>query len=138
MKFKNTPKKKYKKAKDKSTDRLPSDSRIITDKINSDDMAFFIGFLCIFGAILIISFSLYGNFKEERRISLEKIKINNEINYWRNQIEQRPDFRDAYFSLSLLSYQLGDFNESRLNLEKTLKIDPNFEKALEFRKILAQ
>lgn len=138
MKFKNTKKTKkiYKKSKPSGVNQLPSNSRFITDKINIDDFAFYLGFLCIFVALLIISFSLYINIKEERRIASEKIRINSEINFWENQTEKYPEYRDAYFSLSLLNYEIGDLDASRLYLEKVLQIDANFIKGKEFREML--
>jgi tetratricopeptide (TPR) repeat protein len=141
MKFKNTkPKKVYKKAKVKSKEKLPRNYRVIPEKINinSDDLTFFIGVFSILSAILIVSFSLYTNIKVEKRLGDEKVKVINQITFWGNVVQMHPDYRDAYFSLALLNYQIGIYDKAKNNLEKALSLDPNFEKGRELQKILSE
>lgn len=139
MKFKNTkPKKVYKKAKVKKRKELPKNYRIIPDKINinTDDLAFFVGVFFILAAIFVVSFNLYTNIKIEKKLGDEKVNVINQITFWNNQIELRPDYRDGYFTLAVLSYQIGEYEKAKLNLNKALSLDPNFEKGREFEKLL--
>ena len=132
-KFKNTKKQVIKKAKPQ---KLPRNSRIIPERIHADEFIFTLGILCIFAAILVVSANLYKNLKEQKALVNEKIKVLREEAYWENEIKLKPDFRDAYFSLALINYQLNDLNKANEYLAKTLSLDPNFEKGRELGKLL--
>lgn len=67
----------------------------------------------------------------------EKIKVLNELVFWQKEIGERPNYRDAYFKLALLNYQLKDFDKANEYLKKTLSLDPNFEKGRELEKLLS-
>ena len=137
MKFKNTKTKKtYKKAKPKKVRKFPRNYRIIPEKIKKEELIFTIGIFSIFAAILILSADLYSNINEQKKVTDEKIRILNEISFWQNIAQDRPNYRDAYYNLALLSYELRDFENARLNLEKVLSLDPNFEKGRELEQIL--
>ena len=129
-------KKFYKKAEPKKSKQFPSNSRFIPEKIFSDHFVFFVGVFCILLAILVVSLDLYNNYKKQKQLADENIKILNQLVFWQNEIEKRPNYRDAYFSLALLNYQLKDFNNASKNLQKALSLDPNFEKGRELGKIL--
>ena len=129
-------KKFYKKKTVKEENKFPSNSRFIPEKMLNDHVIFFAGILCILIAILVVSFDLYINYKEQRRLSDENIKILNDLVFWQNVAEERPDYRDAYFNLALLNYQLKDFDKASENLKKALSFDPNFEQGRELETIL--
>jgi hypothetical protein len=77
-KFKNTPKKVYKKAKPK---QLPRNYRFIPERLNGDSAAFFLGTICILIAISIISFDLFSNFKEEKKKIAQKSNVLREVEF---------------------------------------------------------
>ncbi|MBI4097412.1 MAG: hypothetical protein HY426_00045 [Candidatus Levybacteria bacterium] len=134
MKFKNTKSKKvYKKAKPK---QFPSNYRSIPERLNRDKTVFFVGFLAILLAILIISLDLYSNFTTQKKLNEERISVINQMSFWESEIRKRPDYRDAYFSLALLSFRLRDMDSARRNLNEALRLDPNFEKGRELEKLL--
>lgn len=131
MKFKNNKNKKvYKKAK-----QLPSNSRIIPE-ISGDSIVFVIGLFCIIGAILVLSLSVYSGYREKERLSAEKTRLTREADFWQKQINMRPNYRDAYFSLALIQYRLKDLNLSKENLDKALTLDPNFSEGRDLQKLL--
>jgi hypothetical protein len=134
---KHKTKKFYKKAKPKAEKKeFPINSRIITEKLNSDHFIFLTGFLFILCAIFVVSIDLYRNFTLQRMLTNEKIRVLNELVFWQNEVKLKPDYRDAYFSLALLNYQLKDLNKSNEYLEKTMLLDPNFEKGKELKELL--
>jgi tetratricopeptide (TPR) repeat protein len=130
-------KKFYKKAKPKEIpQKLPSNSRSIPEKLMSDHLVFIVGFVCISLAILIVGLNLYNNYQKYEALSGEKARIKSEIAFWNSEVEKKPGFRDGYFSLALLHYQLKDFNKSEEFLNYAMEIDPNFEKGKELEVIL--
>lgn len=130
-------KKFYKKEQPKQPKKkLPINSRIITDIIKSDHFIFLVGILCVLAAVLVVSVDLYQNFKLQRQLTNEKIKILNDLVFWQNEAKRMPDYRDGYFKLALLNYQLKDYSKSQEYLNKTMFLDPNFEKGKELQKLL--
>lgn len=87
-------------------------------------------------AILIVGADLQKNIQNKQNIDKERIKIAKEIEYWEKTIEKYKDFRDAYFQLAVLNYQLGNFEKAKSFLQKTLELDPNFEAARDLEKLL--
>jgi tetratricopeptide (TPR) repeat protein len=84
--------------------------------------------IIIFG-IVFQGIGLYHSFKEQREIEMERGRVEAELNFWKNRLSQYPGHRDIYFKIATLEYRLGNIDEARLNLEWTIKIDPNFEEA---------
>jgi tetratricopeptide (TPR) repeat protein len=84
--------------------------------------------IIIFG-IVFQGIGLYHSFKEQREIEMERGRVEAELDFWKNRLSQYPGHRDIYFKIATLEYRLGNIDEARLNLEWTIKIDPNFEEA---------
>ena len=135
-KFKNIKKTTKSTKKKPQPKKLPSNYRKIPDKFRTDDFVFILGILCIFIAIIVILASLYINIGEEKSLVSEKERVLVEKAFWENEIEKKPDYRDAYFSLALINFQLNDKDKSRENVQKTLEIDPNFQKARDLEELL--
>lgn len=129
-------KKFYKKAKPKEVKKFPSNYRSIPERLNRDETVFFVGTLAILLAILIISLDLYSNFTTQKKLNEERISVIKQMNFWESEIKARPNYRDAYFSLALLSFRLRDMESARRNLNEALRLDPNFEKGRELETIL--
>lgn len=132
-KFKNTPKKVYKKSQPQ---QLPRNSRFIPEIKLTDDLVFFVGIVCILSAILVISANLYLNIRQEKTLISQKVKLTHDLDYWQDASQKYPNFRDAYFGLAITSFQLGDFNKASQDLTKALNLDPNFTQALQLQEEL--
>lgn len=128
-------KKKEVKAKKKE---LPRNSRIITDKLISDHSVFLVGALCIVLAIIFVSYDFFNNFKKQENVIAERENVVKDLNFWNKEVLEKPNYRDGYFKLSLLYYQLGDYRNSIETLDKVMSIDPNFEKGKELKKIIEE
>ena len=83
--------------------------------------------------------------KSQELISLEEMlkkkrerprKIRQEISFWEKIIKEKPDYRDAYFQLAVLYYQIGQKGEVGKYLQKTLDLDPNFAPAKRLEKLI--
>lgn len=126
----------YRKKKIEEAKELPKNSRSFTENLASDHLVFFIGIACILLAILVVSVDLYSNYKLQKELASEKMKVAKGLTFWQKEIEDKPNYRDAYFSLAIIYYQLKDFKNSSQYLEKAMIIDPNFEKGKELRNLL--
>jgi tetratricopeptide (TPR) repeat protein len=83
-------------------------------------------------------FSLYQSLQTEKKLREERGQVEKEIVFWKNSLRQYPNHRDIYFRLATLEYRLGNTDAAAENLQKTLKIDPNFEKGREMEKLIKQ
>jgi tetratricopeptide (TPR) repeat protein len=117
--------------------KFPRNYRRIPERLNSDEVVFFVGTIAILLATLILSLDLYSNIVEQKKLSGERTRVMSEVAFWQNEIKKYPDYRDGYFSLALLHYRLRDVEEARKNLNKALELDPNFEKGRELEKVLS-
>ncbi len=63
-------------------------------------------------------------------------KIREQISFWEKVSQEKPGYRDAYFQLAVLHWQLYDNQPARDSLNKALELDPNFEAGKELGKIL--
>jgi tetratricopeptide (TPR) repeat protein len=53
-------------------------------------------------------------------------EIEKQISHWQKQLEDRPDWRDAWLILSLLQAKLGKKETSWESLQKAKTLDPNY------------
>ena len=116
--------------------KFPNISRFIPERIN-EDVLFLAGLLFILLSSLAVGFDLYKSLTLERRLIGETSELQRKLNFWESEISKHPNFRDAYFNLALIKYQLKDFNSSKNNLEKALEIDPNFKAGIRLKEILS-
>ena len=82
--------------------------------------------------------NLYTRYQEAQVKKAEKLAIEQEITKWENVVRQRPNYRDAYFELAVLTYELGRLSETKYYLGKVFELDPNFEPARELEQTLAR
>jgi tetratricopeptide (TPR) repeat protein len=69
-------------------------------------------------------------------IEKQTSKIKSEIYYVNQTLVKYPLYRDGWFKLSLLYWQIYRDNDAKFALERSLEIDPNFKPALNFNKYL--
>jgi tetratricopeptide (TPR) repeat protein len=125
----------------KKTLQFPNISRIITERLpfkKLKNYRLWILAVCIVLSIGIVvaSFFLYNAIKERQQVETEKEKVMQEINYWENVVSEHKDYRDGFFKLALLEYQIGNKQKSWEYLQKSLELDPNFEKGRDLEKML--
>lgn len=104
--------------------------------IRTHGVVIFISFFC--GVLLIgigvVAMDFQKNLKElERREVLHKA-LSGYQKYWVGIVAKYPDYKDAYFQLAVVSYQLGETMEAKRAIGKVLEIDPNDTTGQEFEK----
>lgn len=141
--FKKYEKKSPQIRKPSGIKQFPKNFRFITEKLISKYIhrhrrRLLIGFttLLILLAIATVSIDSYLNYQENKRLTQERVKIGKEIKFWKSAVDRFPNYRDAYFELAALNYQLKNFDKAKAYLNKTLKLDPNFKEGKEFQKKL--
>lgn len=70
------------------------------------------------------------------RSEFTKQEIENQISKWEKISVQKPNYRDAYFQLAVLNYQIFNNNASRIYLEKAMYLDPNFDEGKRLKALL--
>lgn len=77
---------------------------------------------------------------QEQKQKVEKaynLKMS-EIKKWEAVVQKHRDYRDGYFKLAALEYEVGNKGKARLYSKKALYIDPNFEPAERLMNLLQQ
>ena len=93
--------------------------------------------LVLLAIIIVVGLDLYKDIKQKEKAEIERREITKELQFWQSVASKYKDFRDAYFQLAVLEYRLGNINGAKYYLQKTLSLDPNFEKGRELEKILS-
>lgn len=106
-------------------------------------------FLTIFAAIAVFiiivvltvgigffSIKVYQNYQQITQINAQRQQIQSKINFWQSIADKYAGFKDAYFQMAMLDYNLGNFQKARLENQKALTLDPNFEDAKNLKVIL--
>jgi hypothetical protein len=155
MKFKNTkktPKQVKAEVKRKQKEQeFPNISRFITErfpfklpkrpKLSKIHYLFSIGLVLVLSLVLVLGitffgFNFYKNFNKFRQINSQRQKIQSQINFWKSVTTKYDGYKDAYFRIAILEYQLGDYKSAKINNQKALLLDPNYEDARTLQKIL--
>lgn len=56
----------------------------------------------------------------------EPKRLAQELDFWKNVVTQKPDYRDAYITAAAAAYQLYRLAEARQLLETAFRLDPYF------------
>lgn len=87
--------------------------------------------ITIFGFV-----SSYENFQNFRVLDMKRQGIEESIKLWQSIAEKYPGYKDAYFKIASMEYQLGDYQQAEINVEKALVLDPNFKDAITLEKLI--
>lgn len=117
--------------------RLKNNFPRISRRITEKNVWFIIASVVIGVAILIVGADLQKSIQDKQHIERERIKIAKEIEYWEKTIEKYKDFRDSYFQLAVLNYQLGNFEKAKDYLIRVFELDPNFKEGRDLEKKLS-
>lgn len=112
---------------------FPSINRFITELPRAERMFYLKIFLVSFiSSFLLVAIGAKGvtlittvgqlQAAAEKREELQK-----QQQYWEKVVVEHEGYRDAYFQLALLSYQLGERNKAQRYMDQVLELDPNFE-----------
>jgi len=120
----------------KSTIRLLNQPKIKkTIKVLSIIVVIFTVIILIFG-ISVAGVSFYRNYRNYAQISAQRENLQSQINFWQSIADKYDGYKDAYFRIALLEYQLSDFQKAKDANGKALVLDPNFDDAKKLEAIL--
>ncbi len=97
-------------------------------------VSFVTGFLAM--AVAIKGYEITQAFLLLRKASAQESYIREERTYWEDVVKRHPGYRDAYFKLAILSFQLGEREKAKEYLQEVFLIDPNFEEGRKLAKEL--
>jgi tetratricopeptide (TPR) repeat protein len=86
--------------------------------------------------IIIFGVNFVKNYNVFQKLSEKRQNLSSQISFWQSVSQKYPGYKDAYFQIAILEYQLGDLQSSEINNQKALILDPNFENAIKLEKIL--
>ena len=117
----------------KQNRKFPSIYRLITDKENAP-LVVLSTFIIV--AIFMVGLDLNKNLEEKALHQKLYESKTQEIKFWEENLSKYPEYRDAYFRLATLYYEVGDFGKSESYLDRVFFLDPSFEEGKELEKLL--
>ena len=84
----------------------------------------------------IFSFKSFEYLNQTHQVSLERQEMQERINFWQSIANKYEGYKDAYFQMAILDYQLGNFQKAKTENKKALTLDPNFEDAKKLELLL--
>ena len=72
---------------------------------------------------------VYQNYQQIVQINAQRQQIQGKINFWQSIADKYDGYKDAYFQMAILDYSLGNFKKAKMENQKALTLDPNFDDA---------
>ncbi len=114
---------------------FPSISRFIP-AVSTKLIIIFIISLLLLAAVVREGMIVQGQFKTMQIAEQKRETLLSDIAYWQSIVAKRTDYRDGYFQLAVLEYQLGDKQKASAYVQKTLTLDPNFTEGRKLERVL--
>jgi tetratricopeptide (TPR) repeat protein len=86
--------------------------------------------------LVFVSQDLQKTIQYERDLLGKRTFVRSEIQSWQAIVRKYPDYRDGYFTLATLEYQIGDTAAAKFYNQKALALDSNFKQGLVLDKLL--
>ena len=131
--------------------KFPSIYRIITEKLKykpSNKLTKFYAYFSILLTfiviislvilIIFISIDLGQNFTKYQSLDAQRKDLISKINFWNSIAEKYTGYPDAYLNISSLYFQLDDLSNARKYINKTLLLNPDYEKARQLEEKINQ
>ena len=122
--------------------KFPSIYRTITEKLNYKPsvkltkfyayfsvLLTFIAIISLTILIVFISIDFGQNFTKYQSLDTQRKDLISKINFWNSIAEKYTGYPDAYLNISSLYFQLDDLGNARKYINKTLLLNPDYEKA---------
>ncbi len=85
--------------------------------------------LVLLTAIVMQGLQLQKTLHQSEIAKAKRAELTKELAYWQDVVRQYGNYRDAYFKIATIQYQLGQVAQAKSTLEKVIALDPNFENA---------
>lgn len=125
--FKKLSKLKFSLPLQSKLNKIPMSLKVSTALVAIIALVFGIGF---FGL------RTYQDYAKTQQILAQRQQIQSKINFWQSIADKYEGYKDAYFQMAILDYQLDNWQKARLENAKALTLDPNFEDAKKLEEIL--
>lgn len=86
----------------------------------------------------LMGLQLYKNLLTKADVEQKRQTAKLEIAFWKDIVSKYKDYRDGYFTIAVLEYKLGNKEKSKMYLQKTLELDPNFKNGRDLEKLLSK
>ena len=109
--------------------------RLLNQSKYKKEIIYFLSFIIVFVTILLfvvtslLAVKLYQEVSLYVKITNQRQTLQGKINFWQSFIQKYDGYKDAYFQIALLEYQLGNFEKAREYNKQALLLDPGFEDA---------
>ena len=94
--------------------------------------AIFVIVVVLVAGISFFTIKTYQNVVKITQISSQRQNMQGKINFWQSIADKYDGYKDAYFQMAILDYQLGNFPKAKDENAKALLLDPNFNDAKKF------
>jgi len=84
----------------------------------------------------IVGIDLKNNLQMKMAIDSQREELMRKIFFWEDFMLENDGYRDAYFQVSILEYELGDIAKAKECVEKGLNLDPTSEEGRKIEKFL--
>lgn len=121
----------------KAWNRLPNQSNLKKSLKVLIFIFFTVFFVIIVFSVVISTKNIYYQLVDLNNLLVKRQNVQSQINFWNSVSQKYPGYKDAYFRMAVLEYQLGDFNSSKLYNNKALLLDPNFKDAKKLENLLS-
>jgi len=130
-----------KKSETKETRQFPKIYRFITERFKKSEQdlkILIVGFAfgVIVTLVVLAALDLAASIRSFNALKSQRQTLLSQVNYWQGVVEKQSGYRDGYFMLAVLEYQLKDFDKSKEYLKKVVAIDPNFAPAQDLQRAL--
>ena len=116
-----------------SIDYFPKNLRFITEYTLSEAQSnnikiVLVSVFSIFLLVLIVlqGLILWHNLMLQKTYEQQRVRLQNEINYWQGIATKYQGDRDVLYRIAALQYKMGNVAEAQTYVKKALELDPNF------------
>jgi tetratricopeptide (TPR) repeat protein len=120
----------------KTTRRLLNKPKIKKIIAISSVILLFLTVVILILGISISGIGLYKYYRNYKQIAAQRENLQSQINFWQSIADKYDGYKDAYFRIALLEYQLSDFQKAKDANTKALLLDPNFDDARKLEVVL--
>lgn len=116
--------------------------RLLKQSKHKKVLTYFLSFIILFVTVSlligvsVLAIKLYKEVLFYSKITNQRQVLQEKINFWQSFRQNYDGYKDAYFQIALLEYQLGNFQIAKEYNKQALLLDPGFEDAKNLRVLL--
>lgn len=92
----------------------------------------------LFASMFVVSgMETYKHFQDKKLAEAKRQELLLKVKYWEGVVSKYKNYRDGYFQLAVLEYQLNDIKNAKKYLDQVFLLDPNFEEGRKLEKVVS-